>query len=254
MRIVYQDERITLLRGLWQDVLPTLDPASIDALITDSPYGTTQLEWDIPVDWSQFWPALYRVCKPSAVQVMFSAQPFTTDLINSNRANYRYELIWPKTMPTGFLDANRRPLRAHENIQIFSKALGSTAYNPQKVPGVPYKIIQLGQSSAAHYSNKTLRTSSESDERHPTTVLPSFSKGFQPDSLHETGKPLALMMWLVATYTNPGDLVLDPFMGSGSTAEACKKLGRRCIGIEMREQPLEVAARRLSQDVMELAL
>jgi site-specific DNA-methyltransferase (adenine-specific) len=249
----YADASATLYFARWEEIVPLLPAGSVDAVITDSPYGTTALEWDIPVDWPTFWPAVYRLCKPSAVQVMFSAQPFTTDLINSNRPNYRYELIWEKTRATGFLDANRRPLRCHENIQVFGQAPNGSTYNPQMTPyDKPSKVGRPSTApSASHYgaAKSAIRIATE---RYPTSILP-FANSYGGTSDHETAKNVQLMMWLVATYTNPGDLVLDPFVGSGSTAEACKRLGRRCIGIEMREQPLRVAARRLRQEVMEVA-
>lgn len=114
--LYYQDAAITLWHGDCRDVLATLTPRSIDLVLTDPPYGTTQLVWDKVPDLAWLWGALGQISKPSAVQAVFSAQPFTTDLIISNRANYRYELVWPKPMPTRFMDANRRPLASHENI------------------------------------------------------------------------------------------------------------------------------------------
>jgi site-specific DNA-methyltransferase (adenine-specific) len=252
MKPYYSESGITLYNARCEDVLPHLAAASIDLVLSDPCYGTTQLDWDIPADWAALWPELYRVCQPKALQVMFSQQPFTTDLIVSNRRRFRYELIWPKTMPTGFLDANRRPLRAHENVLLFSQEFEGTTYNPQKIRThtKSQKTGKRGHSEHYHREEKTLYV--PSFERFPTTILPAFSNSNRGKIGHETPKPLDLVSWIILTYSNPGDLVLDPFLGSGSTSEACKRLGRRCIGVEIREQPLQVAARRLSQEVLAL--
>lgn len=251
--IYYQDPSVTLWHGRCEDVLPTLAAGSIDLVLTDPPYGTTQLAWDKAPDLAWMWAALGQVCKPTAVQAVFSAQPFTTDLIVSNRSSYRYELIWPKNQITRFLDANRRPLPGHENIQIFAREMGGSTYNPQKVAGRPYGVKQR-DSSASHYGSHT-RTStySETGDRFPTSVLPAYSKGAPAQSQHPTQKPLELICWLLATYSNPGDLVLDPYGGRGTTAWAAKKLGRRCVVIEGQERYCEIAARGLAQEVMDLA-
>lgn len=249
--IYYQDEYVTLHHGKAEDVLPTLDTASIDLVCSDPPYGLTNLSWDVAVDWPALWPELYRVSKQKALQVLFSQQPFTTDLITSNRARFRYELVWPKTMPTGFLDANRRPLRAHENVLVFGQEFGGTTYNPQKSRST-MSSHKSTRDSVDHYNKIGKRVPYlPTMERYPTSVLPKFSNG-NNGSTHETAKPLDLMSWLILTYSNPGDTVLDSFVGSGSTADACKRLGRRCIGIEAREEPLHVARRRLYQHVIPL--
>lgn len=254
MKPYYQADTVTLFHARCEDVLPILDAGSVDLVLTDPCYGTTQLDWDVPADWSTLWPELYRVSRQKALQVVFSQQPFTTDLIVSNRRRFRYELIWPKTMPTGFLDANRRPLRAHENVLVFGQEFEGTTYNPQKVSSGPRDVRvkthhgrKAGQYGAFRVMDQGVYT-----DRHPTTVLPTFSNGHGGTSDHETAKPLDLISWLILTYSNPGDLILDPFVGAGSTSEACKRLGRRCVGIEVREHPLQVAMRRLSQEVLSL--
>jgi site-specific DNA-methyltransferase (adenine-specific) len=251
MQPYYDHNGITIYHSRCEDVLGGLSGAAL--LLTDPCYGTTQLEWDIPVDLPTFWPLAYRACLPTGLQVLFSAQPFTTDLINSNRKRWRYEIIWHKTMATGFLDANRRPLRAHENIQVFAEKFGSSTYNPQKVPCRPRKEHKRRKGTPSqHYSHETERHLGEVYTGfHPHDVV-SISNGHGGSSDHETRKPLDLMMWLVASFSNPGDLVIDSFCGSGSTLEACKLLGRRAIGIDIRESCCETSARGLSQEVMEL--
>lgn len=247
----YDDgQGIAVYHGDCREVLPTMEV--VDFVCVDPPYGTTQLDWDVSLDWAALWPLVYAVCKPAAVQAIFSAQPFTTDLIVSNRKHFRYELIWPKPVAIGFLDANRRPLRAHENVCIFGKQPGKSTYNPQKRhASMKSHVSRNGE--ASHYNKSNARSVyAGSFERYPTSVLPAFANGTGGTSDHETAKPINLLMWLVQTYSNPGDLVLDFCAGSGSTLEACKRLGRRCIGVDVRESCCELAARRLQQKVFAL--
>lgn len=226
--------------------LKGLPDASVDAVITDPPYGTTQLAFDaLEVRWAEIWAGIYRVCKPAAVQVMFSAQPFTTDLINSNRNRFRYELIWPKTTATGYLNAKSRPLRNHENILLFSER-GATTYNPQMqaTSRKAYRVIRRTQSE--HYCDRQKETVAAvlDGTRYPTTVLEHYPSQ-QAHSTHPTQKPLELLAYLVKTYTNPGDLVIDPFAGSGTTGHACIELGRRFTGCEIDPNYHAIAIKRL---------
>jgi site-specific DNA-methyltransferase (adenine-specific) len=175
---------------------------------------------------------------------MFAAQPFATDLIMSNRAWFRYELIWEKTIAAGFLDANKRPLRAHENVLVFSEKWRGSTYNPQKAPGKKYTAAKKSGRSN-HYSNvKPVTTINQSGDRYPRSVLhyPTVSK-----MGHPTSKPIDLVSWLVLTYTNEGALVLDPFSGSGTTALACMKNERNFIAFEREEEYCELGRRRLHE-------
>lgn len=168
-------------------------------------------------------------------------------MLLSNRKNYRYELIWEKSCPTGFLDANRRPLRAHENILVFARKPNSTTYNPQKVEGKAYKTVRKG-SNTVIYGDFGKSTTLNQGDRHPRSVLKFASeRACGGKSHHPTAKPLSLMRWLVATYSNPGDLVLDPFAGSGSTLVACSELDRRAIGVEFDPGYYQTALGRLAQ-------
>ena len=219
---------------------------SIDALITDPPYGLTNLRWDTKIDWPRFWNQAHRVCKQEAVIVLFSQQPFTTDLIASNRRAFRYELIWHKSNAVGWLSAKHRPLRAHENILVFVRRFQGSTYNPQKEMGFkPYRTWNSGASP--HYSRQTGGASHTSQSRDgtrfPRSVL-TFSNSNRP-SLHPTQKPLESLLWLVRTYSNEGDVVFDPFMGSGTTGLACLHTGRGFIGIEREERYFQAAQERL---------
>jgi site-specific DNA-methyltransferase (adenine-specific) len=244
MKPYYAEKNITIYHADWRDVLPSLEPRSINLLLTDPPYGTTNLEWDRPVDWKLFWPIVEQICRCYATMVLFSSGMFTITLINSNRKQFRYELIWEKPMPVGFLSANRRPLRAHENILVFAPSFKNAVYNPQMVKGKMHKIASP-KGFTAHYG-KHHRALPErvTNKWHPRSIL-RFSKPHGAHSLHPTQKPLDLMLWLIRTYSKPRQLILDSFCGSGSTLVAAKKTGRRAIGCDTDERSCEIAAQRL---------
>jgi DNA modification methylase len=238
---------VSLFQGRCEEVLPALPDASVDTLITDPPYALTDLAWDKKFDLAFFWQQVNRVCREDAVMVLFSQQPFTTDLISSNRAAFRYELIWHKSNAVGWLSARRRPLRAHENVLVFARRFRGSIYRSQMSTGFkPYRT--LSREAVPHYGKQRMSTritQSSKGERYPRSVL-HFSNRNSP-SLHPTQKPLALMEWLVKTYSEEGCVVLDPFMGSGSTGVACANNGRSFIGIEQDEAYFKVARRRLDE-------
>jgi DNA modification methylase len=243
MKPYYEDELVTLYNGSWEDVLPTLPPKSVDLLLTDPPYATTCIEWDKPVNWLLFWQVVEHLCKLYATMILFSSGQFVPNLIQSNRKHYRYDLIWEKTMPTGFLDARRRPLRSHENILFFIQKPKSSVYNPQMTIGKFHKRGSEG-SCAVHYTTARKSPSVITNKYYPRSVL-KYSNSRAGKSLHPTQKPLELVMWLIRSYSKRGWLVLDPFVGSGTTLVAAKHLGRKAIGIEREEKYCEVAAQRL---------
>lgn len=230
----------------WREFLPTLADASVDLLLTDPPYGTTSIAWDKKVEWPQFWTEVKRICKPNAVMVLFASGKFINELINSNPKDYRYELIWEKTQAVGHLDANRRPMRAHEQILIFTRlGFRHSTYNPQKVEGKPHKIGGA-KSKPVHYGGQKGGTvESITNLYHPRSVL-KYGNQFKGKSLHPTAKPLELVEWLVRSYSDPGDVVLDPFSGSGTTLAACLIAGRRGIGSEISLEYCETAMQRLA--------
>lgn len=243
MKPYYEEKNIALYNGDWKDILPTLKPKSVGLLLSDPPYATTNLEWDKPVDWLLFWQVVEHLCKAYATMAMFSSGLFTPLLINSNRKHFRYELIWEKTMPVGFLSARRRPLRAHENILVFTRKPKVSVYNPQMITGKIHKRGNAGR-RMAHYSTCGPATGLITNKYYPRSIL-RFPNARQGKSLHPTQKPLDLMLWLVRTYSNRRHLVLDPFAGSGTTLVAAKNTGRRAIGVEREERFCEVAANRL---------
>lgn len=210
-------------------------PGAFDAIIADPPYRTTNLAFDQApaLDWAAWWPEAWRLLKPAGAVVLFAADLFTVDLILSQRANYRYRLVWCKTMGTGFLDAERRPLRAHEDVLVFSQKPSEATYNPQKTAGGQSFDGNHKGKSAGHYgAHAVARRANPTGERHPLSFLP-FGSEPTTGRLHPTQKPLDLMRWLVRSYTNPGDTVLDCFAGSGSTLAACLLENRHAVGCEM---------------------
>ena len=234
----------------WREFLPSLADASIDLLLTDPPYGITDIAWDKKVDWRAFWVEAHRVCKPAAPMVFFASGKFVPELLSSNMDQFRYELIWEKEIAVGFLDANNRPLRAHEQILIFTHGgfRGST-YNPQKTAGRPHKIGgKQKKDKAVHYGSTSGRATKEviTDLYHPRSVL-KYSNKVRGRSLHPTAKPLELVEWLVRSYSNEGDVILDPFSGSGTTLAASMIAKRRGIGCDISPEYFETAKQRLAE-------
>lgn len=235
----------TLYHGDCFDILPSI--ACVDAVISDPPYGCTDNQWDAkPLAVERFWHTVKAIAKKDAVFALLANMRFAVELISANHKMFRYDLIWHKNRAVGFLDANKRPLRAHELILIFCRKL--PLYHPQKTPGKPY--FTKAQGTVSNYSCRTSRifANNPTGERCPQSVLDFSVDTPNASSFHPTQKPVALMEWLVKTYTNPGDIVLDPFMGSGSTGIACLRNGRRFIGIEREEKYFEVACQRLAAE------
>jgi site-specific DNA-methyltransferase (adenine-specific) len=237
MNPYYSDRWVRIYQGNYQELVPSLT-AKVDLILTDPPYGVTHNEADICVD-------LYDLLTRYPA-VVFSQQPYTTDVINGNRRQFKYELIWDKVLTSGFLNANRAPLRRHENILIF----GSVKYNPQKTVGD--KNHSKGKPKTNqnnNYSDYGFIDNAESlgELKHPHSIV-TFQKPHPSVALHRTEKPTALIEWLIKTYSDEGDVIFDPFLGSGTTAYCAKKLNRRCLGIEIDESFCEIAAERCNQE------
>ena len=245
---------ISLLSGDCLDLLQTLPDASIDAIICDLPYGTTQCKWDIALDFDALWAQYMRVAKLDAPIVLFSAQPFTSKLIMSRIEDYRYLWYWQKEKGTNFFRTGNQPLRVIEEICVFSRTSQYT-YNAQMVPlDKPYRhtmplkhsaITGRGEISANQTAEK--REYKEYTHSHPKNVL-SFSRDNGNKSLVPTQKPVALLEYLIRTYTNPGDVVLDNTMGSGTCGVACKRLGRSFIGMERDPKHFQIAKDRIERE------
>jgi site-specific DNA-methyltransferase (adenine-specific) len=220
--------------------MTSLPNCSVDLILSDPPYGVTENDWDSPVDLDLLWSEYKRLIRPGGAILLTAQCPFDKLLGMSNRQWLRYEWIWEKSRATGFLHARRSPLRAHENILVFYEH--SPRYNPQFTEGKPYRTGR-GDQFIRHLGRRVGAAISEnSGFRFPRTVLHVPSEG---TPIHPTQKPVALFEYLIRTYTNPGDLVLDSFMGSGTTAIACINSGRRFIGFERDQQFFRAALRRI---------
>ena len=205
---------------------------SVDFIFVDPPFGTTRNAWDTAIPMEKLWPEYERVIKDNGCIAMWAQSPFDKTLACSNLKLYRYEWVVEKTSATGFLNANKAPMKAHEQVLVFYKHLPT--YNPQKTTGHPRKV-----STAAHKRNSRKTdnygdhgfTNYDSTERYPRDVL-KFAWDKQKSKLHPTQKPVEACKYFILTYTNPGDIVLDSCMGSGTTGVAALELGRKFIGIE----------------------
>lgn len=219
------------------EVMKSIPNGSVDLILCDLPYGTTRNKWDSVIDLAALWPEYKRVC--CGAIVLTAQAPFDKILGASNIDMLRYEWIWRKEAGTGFLNAKRAPLKDHENVLVFYGK--PPTYNPQMRTGFkPYRCKKGGDTS--NYNPSGIVTTESSGERYPVTVL-EFSR--DKVKLHPTQKPVALMEYLIKTYTNEGDLVLDNCMGSGTTGVACMNTGRRFIGIEMDEGYFNIAKERI---------
>jgi len=223
------------------DVMQGIPDGSVDMVCTDPPYGTTNCKWDSVIPFEPMWAQLKRIVKPNGAIVLTASQPFTSALVMSNVGMFRYDLKWIKTQATGFYNANRMPLRAHEDILVFYRSLPS--YNPQKTDGEPY--VQKRGSASNVYQGKDLSvTVNETGMRHPLSWQ-VFQR--DADKVHPTQKPVALMEYLIRTYTNAGETVLDFTMGSGTTGVAAANTGRRFIGIERDPDYFTIASARVQK-------
>lgn len=220
--------------------MPLLPSASVDMVLADLPYGTTNCKWDCPIDLPRLWAEYRRLCRGPVV--LFAQTPFDKVLGVSNIAQLRYEWIWEKGNATGHLNANRAPMKAHENILVFSA--GAHTYNPQMTNGHVRKVSVKKRREDCPIYNEHNRTPYDSTARYPRDVL-QFSSDKQRGGKHPTQKPLALCEYLIRTYSNPEDVVLDNVMGSGTTGHAAATTGRNFIGIESDAEYFQMAQTRL---------
>jgi site-specific DNA-methyltransferase (adenine-specific) len=229
---------------------------SIDMILCDLPYGTTACKWDTVIPFEPLWEQYERVIKDNGAIILTAAQPFTTDLIISKRNLFRYDLIWKKNIPTGGMQAKRRPMRAHEHILVFYKE--QPTYNPQMIERTEKELKRLPkkpivQKSSEVYSNKqTVSNSREKNKfKNPNSVLDIkcvYNQSAEKVA-HPTQKPVELFEYLIKTYTNENEIVLDNCMGSGTTAVACVRNNRNFIGFETEPSYVEIANKRLDNEL-----
>lgn len=245
-----------LYQGDCLDILPTLGAGSVDAVVTDPPYGTTACAWDSVIPFAPMWTGIKHVLKPRGAAVLFGSQPFTSALVMSNVEWFKYDLVWEKSIATGFLNANRMPLRGHESILVFSENAVGT-FNPQKLSlDFPsFKKNNTRTRGTDNYGDFGLNVSTGSldGSRYPRSIFyirsePEFFNSTSSGlTVHPTQKPVALMEYLIRTYTNEGDTVLDFTMGSGTTGVAALLTGRKFIGVELDAEYFAIAQERIEK-------
>ena len=235
-----KDKSITLYHGDCLEILEDIPDKSIDMILCDLPYGTTKNKWDSVIPLEELWTQYNRIIKDDGAIALFSQMPFTANLVNSNIKMFRYEWIWEKDNGTGFLNSKKMPLKIHENIEIFYKK--TPVYNPQMRTGFkPYKTFSGRKTT--NYGDFDRVETKNNGERYPIDIIK-----FKRDSgLHPTQKPVALLEYLIKTYTNEGDTVLDNCMGSGSTGVACVHTNRKFIGIELEDKYFNIAVKRIEE-------
>jgi site-specific DNA-methyltransferase (adenine-specific) len=257
MQPYYEHAGITIFNGDCLDVMPHLEAGAFDAVICDPPYGTTACAWDSPIPFEPMWAALKRLARPRAAIVLFGQEPFSSLLRMSNIEWYKYDWVWKKTRSMDFFNNKNKPREIHELISIFSS--GTTANRSEnRMPYYPQGLVKTHKRwhrpqkyASEHRISRPSHTLDRviEFENYPETII-EFANPNQ-DSEHPTQKPVELLEYIILTYTQPGDLILDFTMGSGTTLRAAKNLGRRAIGIEIEKRYCEIADRRLSQEVME---
>jgi len=221
---------------------------SIDLILCDLPYGVTKCKWDEVIPFEPLWEQYHRIAKDNAAIVLFSSEPFTTNLIKSNIKNFRYKWIWNKGRGNNFQNARFMPMKSHEEICIFYRKLPT--YNPQWWYSTPYKATSRKRKNSLELlgegiiSQNMIAAGSKDGRRYPLSIL-NFPK--EVKSLHPTQKPVALLEYLIKTYTNEGDIILDNCFGSGSTLVAAANTNRHYIGFELETKYFEIAWQRLNQ-------
>ncbi len=244
-------ETIKLYNGDCLEIMPQLieQGVKVDLILCDLPYGVTHHKDDKTIPFDRLWECYNSIISDNGAIVLFAQGQFYIDLVSSNRKMFRYDLVWDKQLSTGFLNANRMPLRRHESIAVFYKK--QPIYNPQKSIGRP------NHSKGTKHLTKELQNqnygefksieSEKSELKHPTSIV-RFQKPHPSKSLHRTEKPIALLEYLIRTYTNEGMTVLDNCFGSGSTGVAAQNTGRGFIGIELDPTYFELTQKRLNEN------
>ena len=238
----------TIKQGDCLELMKEIPDGSVDMILTDLPYGITDCAFDVRIPFEPMWEQFKRVTKRNAAIALFSQMPFGAELIMSNRKMFRYEWIWRKPMPTGFLNAKKMPLRCHENILVFYQQLPT--YNPQFTKGKPFNKRQKAYTARNYAHGEYQGGINETGDRYPCDEF-IFKNGNNAQMEHPTQKPVDLLEYLIKTYTNEGETVLDATMGSGSTGVACMNTGRRFIGYEKEENFFEIAQRRIDEAIVQ---
>lgn len=226
-------------------VMKDIPDKSVDLILCDLPYGTTRNKWDIVIPLEPLWKEYERIIKDNGAIVLTAVQIFASHLVMARPQMFKYDIIWKKTIASGQLNVNNQPLRLHEHILVFYKK--QPTYNQQLTKGKPYSIEREGNYKGESYNKQTASSKENNGFRHPTSVLeipnPRIKNG------HPTQKPVELFRWIIKTYTNKGDLVLDNCIGSGTTAVACLETSRNYIGIELDKKYCNMAKNRIKSKI-----
>jgi site-specific DNA-methyltransferase (adenine-specific) len=243
----YKEEGLWLMNGDCLERMKDIPSGSVDMILTDPPYGTTACKWDSIIDLTLMWEQLRRVIKSNGAIVMTSQTPYDKVLGSSNLGMLKYEWIWEKTAATGHLNAKKMPMKAHENVLVFYNKLPT--YNPQKTFGhSPVNTFTKRNGDGECYGKTKEFSGGGSTQRYPRSTL-LFSSDKQKCRLHPTQKPVALMEYLIKTYTNEGESVLDFASGSFTTGVACVNLNRKFIGIELDKSYFNIGVNRIRERI-----
>jgi site-specific DNA-methyltransferase (adenine-specific) len=233
------------------DEMSKMPKGSVDMILCDLPYGTTQNKYDVVLPFDKLWKDYERIIKDNGAIVLFGQGLFFVDLVNSNRKLFRYDLVWDKQLTTGFLNANRMPLRVHENIAVFYKKLPT--YNPQYTKGKPLHSKGVSYISKEHKNQNygkfemTDDSSAGSTQKHPKSII-SYQKPHPSIAQHRTEKSVEMTEWLIKTYSNENDIILDNCIGSGTTAIAAIRTKRNYIGIDNDENYYNITINRIEEE------
>ena len=254
MEPVYQNQWVTLYQGDCLEIMPRLD-MTFDACITDPPYGTTACKWDSVIPFDPMWLELKRLVKPNGAICLFGSEPFSSKLRCSNLPMFKYDWVWEKSKASNFLNARKIPLKAHEIISVFSAEYH--VYNPVMGEGKPYHGKPGRQGSISDYVGTVknpLYRNDNAGTRFPRSVLYFNTAETEAEGCsHPTQKPVALLEYLIRTYTNEGETVLDFTAGSGTTGVACMNLKRKCVLIEREQKYIDITIQRLRDKEDDLA-
>ena len=236
--------KIDLYNGDCLEIMKNISDKSVDMILCDLPYGTTACKWDTVIPFEPLWEQYNRIIKDNGAIVLFGSEPFSSALRMSNIKNFKYDWIWDKVNRyTGYGSCKYAPLKRYEIVSVFYKS--KPTYNPQMMQGKPYK--KTGDYSSKIYgTDKVKKHGKNNGERYPFNILQYKGDDKKNGFLHPTQKPIALLEYLIKTYTNEGDVVLDNCMGSGSTGVACVNTNRNFIGIELDKDYFNIAKQRIT--------
>lgn len=236
-----------LIHGDCLEKMKDIPDKSIDMILCDLPYGTTACKWDVVIPFEPLWEQYKRIIKDRGAIVLFGSQPFTSVMVMSNIKQFKYQWIYQKSKATNFLNAKKNPLKYHEDVCVFGS--GCVVYYPQRTTGEPYRKIHRGDNKVDCVYGKSTRKNGDlsvnEGTRLPSSIIKTTSNPSGRGQLHPTQKPVALLEYLIKTYTHEGETVLDNCMGSGSTGVACLNTNRNFIGIEKDETYFNIAKKRI---------